>query len=74
MAMDWILTDTTCFFLAGGTYGYDLYDFIVANMVNDEACQMADIVGHSEGNKAHCTVLYLPKQAQREQDAYPTRI
>lgn len=47
MAMNWILTDTTCFFLAGGIYEYNFHDFVVANKVNDKACQVADIVGHS---------------------------
>ncbi|MCP4451427.1 MAG: hypothetical protein GY809_08200, partial [Planctomycetes bacterium] len=47
MAMTWVLTDTTYFFLAGGTYEYNFHDFVVANKVNDEACQVADIVGHS---------------------------
>ncbi|MCP4451499.1 MAG: hypothetical protein GY809_08560, partial [Planctomycetes bacterium] len=47
MAMTWVLTDTTYFFLAGGTYEYNFHDFVVANRVNDPACQVADIVGHS---------------------------
>ena len=47
MAMTWVLTDTTYFFLAGGTYEYNFHDFVVANKVNDKACQVADIVGHS---------------------------
>jgi len=47
MTMTWILTDTTYFFLAGGTFEYNFHDFVVANRVNDKACQVADIVGHS---------------------------
>lgn len=47
MAMTWVLTDTTYFFLAGGQYEYNFHDFVVANKVNDPACQVADVVGHS---------------------------
>jgi len=47
MIMNWILTDTTCFFLSGGAYEYNFHDFVVANKVNERACQVADIVGQS---------------------------
>lgn len=47
MVMNWILTDTTCFFLAAGVFEYNFHDFVVANRVNDKACMVADVVGHS---------------------------
>ena len=43
----WILVDTTCFFLAGGTLDYFLHDFRIANKATAEPVEVADIVGHS---------------------------
>ncbi len=43
----WVLTDTTYFFFAGGQFEYDLHDFRVANKADQEATEVADIVGHS---------------------------
>ncbi len=45
--MNWILTDTTYFFLSGGVLEYNLHDFRVANKTDEKAKQVADIVGHS---------------------------
>ncbi|MEM6992129.1 MAG: hypothetical protein AAF721_16585 [Myxococcota bacterium] len=47
VALRWILTDTTYFFLAGGTFEAFLHDFVVANKVTAPATCVADVVGHS---------------------------
>ncbi len=47
MAMNWVLTDTTYFFLSGGVYEYNLHEFLVANKTDAQPVQVADIVGHS---------------------------
>ncbi len=47
MKMNWVLTDTTYFFLSGGVYEYNLHEFKVANKANDAPRHVADIVGHS---------------------------
>lgn len=47
MRLNWILTDTTYFFLAGGVLEYNLHDFRIANKADAPATQVADIVGHS---------------------------
>jgi len=44
---NWILTDTTYFFLSGGVLEYNLHDFRVANKTKATASQVADVVGHS---------------------------
>jgi len=44
---NWILLDTTCFFLAGGVLEYNLHDFIVANGTDRKPVKTADIVGRS---------------------------
>lgn len=44
---NWILTDTTYFFLNGGVLEYNLHDFRVANKVDASSVQVADIVGQS---------------------------
>lgn len=47
MKMNWVLTDTTYFFLSGGIYEYNFHEFYVANKMNAQARHVADIVGHS---------------------------
>lgn len=43
----WVLTDTTYFFLAGGTMDRNRYPYVVANRANEPRTLTADIVGHS---------------------------
>ena len=45
--MNWVLTDTTYFFLSGGVYEYNFHEFRVANKVNAAPKHVADVVGHS---------------------------
>ena len=45
--MNWVLTDTTYFFMSGGIYEYNFHEFKVANKVNDPIKHVADIVGQS---------------------------
>lgn len=45
--MNWVLTDTTYFFLSGGVFEYNFHDFRVANKTNAEPKHVADIVGQS---------------------------
>lgn len=47
LKMNWVLTDTTFFFLSGGVYEYNFHDFRIANKVDDTAKYVADIVGQS---------------------------
>ena len=47
MELNWILTDTTIFFFAGGALEYNFHDFRVANRPDAEPTMVADIVGHS---------------------------
>lgn len=47
LKMNWVLTDTTYFFLTGGVYEYNFHDFVIANRTDAEPTQVADIVGHS---------------------------
>ncbi len=47
VALRWVLTDTTYFFLAGGTFESFVHDFVIANKVNAAPTLLADIVGHS---------------------------
>ena len=47
LPMNWVLTDTTYFFLSGGVYEYQFGHFIFANRTDDPPVQVADIVGHS---------------------------
>jgi diaminopimelate decarboxylase len=44
---NWVLLDTTYFFLTGGTYEQHLHDFIVANKPDAKSVMTADIVGRS---------------------------
>jgi len=43
----WVLTDTTYFFLAGGTMDHNRYPYVVANRADEPRTLSADIVGHS---------------------------
>ncbi len=45
--MNWVLTNTTTFFMSAGLEENNFYDFVVANKADAEKTQMADIVGHS---------------------------
>lgn len=47
LPMNWVLTDTTYFFLCGGVLEYNLHDFRVANKMDAPPVQLADVVGHS---------------------------
>ena len=47
MPWNWVLTDTTCFFLAGGMFEFQLHHFIFANKTDAKPRHVADIVGHS---------------------------
>lgn len=43
----WVLTDTTYFFLAGGTFEHSRFPYVVANRADAPRTLSADIVGHS---------------------------
>jgi diaminopimelate decarboxylase len=43
----WVLTDTTYFFLAGGTFEHSRFPYVVANRAAEPRTLPADIVGHS---------------------------
>ena len=43
----WVLTDTTYFFLAGGTFEHSRFPYVVADRADEEKTVAADIVGHS---------------------------
>mgnify|MGYP000214467416 CR=1 FL=1 len=47
MKMNWVLTDTTYFYMSGGVFEYNFHEFQVANKMNAQAKHVADIVGHS---------------------------
>lgn len=47
MRMNWVLTDTTYFFMSGGVYEQSFHDFRIANKADQMARHVADIVGHS---------------------------
>jgi diaminopimelate decarboxylase len=47
LPMNWVLTDTTYFFLSGGVYEYQFGHFIFANRTDDPPAHVADVVGHS---------------------------
>ncbi len=48
LKLNWVLTDTTFFFLAGGTMvDHFLHDFVVANCADAPLEETADVVGHS---------------------------
>lgn len=45
--LNWVLTDTTYFFLAGGMYEHQFNHFMFANRTDDKPKYIADIVGQS---------------------------
>ena len=47
LPMNWVLTDTTYFFLSGGILEYQFSHFLFANRTDDPPAHVADIVGHS---------------------------
>jgi diaminopimelate decarboxylase len=47
LPMNWVLTDTTYFFLSGGVYEYQFGHFLFANRTDDPPVHVADVVGHS---------------------------
>lgn len=47
LQMNWVLTDTTYFFMSGGVYEHNLHEFCVANKVDQPAKHIADVVGQS---------------------------
>lgn len=44
---NWVLTDTTVFFLAGGVLEHNRHPFVLASDVDAPATMTADLVGHS---------------------------
>ncbi|MCC7076912.1 MAG: hypothetical protein IT198_07280 [Acidimicrobiia bacterium] len=46
-AYNWVLTDTTVFFLAGGVLEHNRHPFVVASNADAPATMTADLVGHS---------------------------
>jgi diaminopimelate decarboxylase len=44
---NWVLLDTTYFFMAGGALEYNLHDFILANKADSRMVKTVDIVGRS---------------------------
>ncbi len=44
---NWVLLDTTYFFMAGGVLEYNLHDFILANKADSRPVKIVDIVGRS---------------------------
>lgn len=44
---NWVLLDTTYFFLAGGVLEQNLHDFVVANRADEAPTMTADLVGRS---------------------------
>lgn len=47
LKMNWVLTDTTYFFMSGGIYEHNLHEFCVANKVDHPLKHTADVVGQS---------------------------
>ncbi|WP_296442802.1 diaminopimelate decarboxylase family protein [Rhodoferax sp. UBA5149] len=45
--LNWVLTDTSVFFLTGGVYENNYHDFRIANRADAPATVVAEIVGHS---------------------------
>lgn len=45
--MNWVLTDSTYFFMNGGVMEHNFHDFRIANKVDSEKKYVADIVGQS---------------------------
>ncbi|MCL6282191.1 hypothetical protein M3P21_01505 [Ruegeria sp. 2012CJ41-6] len=45
--LNWVLTDTTAFFMNTGVIEFSLNDFRIANKLNAEETHVADVVGHS---------------------------
>lgn len=57
---NWILTDTTYFFLSCGVFEYNLHDFRIANKTNAKPTQVADVVGHSCGEDRILPFVRVP--------------
>lgn len=64
VALRWVLTDTTYFFLAGGTFESFVHDFVVANKVTAEPTEVADIVGHSCAADRILPFVRVPKLSE----------
>lgn len=47
MKLNWVLLDTTYFFMGGGVYEFNFHEFEIANKVNAERKHLVDVVGHS---------------------------
>ena len=60
MPWNWVLTDTTYFFLAGGMYEYQFNHFIFANRTDDKPKHIADIVGHSCYGDRILPIVHVP--------------
>jgi diaminopimelate decarboxylase len=44
---NWVLLDTTYFFMSGGVFELNLHDFIIANKADEKKVMTADVVGRS---------------------------
>ncbi|MBN2297622.1 MAG: hypothetical protein JXM72_03460 [Deltaproteobacteria bacterium] len=58
--MNWVLTDTTYFFMAGGMFEYQFNHFIFANRTDDKPVHVADIVGHSCYGDRYLPLAHVP--------------
>jgi diaminopimelate decarboxylase len=47
LPLNWVLTDTTYFFMSGGVYEYQFGRFVFANRCDDPPAYVADVVGQS---------------------------
>lgn len=47
LELNWILVDTSNFFMAGGVYEHNYHQVVVANKASEAPMQVADIVGQS---------------------------
>jgi diaminopimelate decarboxylase len=59
--LNWILTDTTWFFLTGGMLHGNLHDFRVANKADAPAVEVADIVGQSCSSDRILPFMRVPR-------------
>jgi diaminopimelate decarboxylase len=57
---NWVLTDTTYFFLAGGMYEHQFNYFIFANRTEEKPKHVADIVGHSCYGDRILPIVHVP--------------
>ncbi len=70
MKMNWVLTDTTYFYMSGGVYEYNFHDYRIANKVNQPTKHIADIVGHSCYADRISPLVPVPEIAEGDVIAY----